>query len=166
MVAVCLSWIPPQWLVKNMSKILTRCGDWTLCRFLAAPMLTYWNSILASSEIQDADCWICWILADLCPRRENLPADMGITQQCHCQAKQSLDQLQIPPTRSQGMTNFLSLKISQYNAALTLQWIKLGIKSSNWSNPFNFLYVFQVGTLDVLVGLSDDLGKLDTFCER
>ena len=23
----------------------------------------------------------------------------------------------------------------------------------------------QVGTLDVLVGLSDDLGKLDTFCE-
>ena len=25
--------------------------------------------------------------------------------------------------------------------------------------------IFQVGTLDVLVGLSDDLGKLDAFCE-
>ena len=26
--------------------------------------------------------------------------------------------------------------------------------------------LFQVGTLDVLVGLSDELGKLDAFCER
>lgn len=26
--------------------------------------------------------------------------------------------------------------------------------------------LFQVGTLDVLVGLSDDLGKLDAFIER
>lgn len=25
---------------------------------------------------------------------------------------------------------------------------------------------WQVGTLDVLVGLSDDLGKVDTFVER
>ena len=27
------------------------------------------------------------------------------------------------------------------------------------------LFSFQVGTLDTLVGLSDDLGKLDTFVE-
>lgn len=26
--------------------------------------------------------------------------------------------------------------------------------------------VLQVGTLDVLVGLSDDMGKLDVYCER
>ena len=27
-------------------------------------------------------------------------------------------------------------------------------------------FVQQVGTLDILVGLSDELGKLDVYCER
>ena len=27
-------------------------------------------------------------------------------------------------------------------------------------------YSLQVGTLDILVGLSDELGKLDMYCER
>lgn len=30
---------------------------------------------------------------------------------------------------------------------------------------FTFSLLFQVGTLDQLVGLSDDLGKLDTYVE-
>ena len=29
-----------------------------------------------------------------------------------------------------------------------------------------FDFNLQVGTLDVLVGLSDELGKVDTYCER
>lgn len=39
-------------------------------------------------------------------------------------------------------------------------------ETSNYSTNFRFnVPELKVGTLDVLVGLSDDLGKLDSFCE-
>lgn len=31
---------------------------------------------------------------------------------------------------------------------------------------YSFFFLAQVGTLDVLVGLSDELAKLDSFVER
>ena len=40
-------------------------------------------------------------------------------------------------------------------------------KQQNLSQNFKFsIPELKVGTLDVLVGLSDDLGKLDSFCEQ
>lgn len=39
------------------------------------------------------------------------------------------------------------------------------LKATFWADVLSFVPLFQVGTLDVLVGLSDELAKLDGFVE-
>lgn len=68
---------------------------------------------------------------------------MGDNEQCDQQTKQSVWKLQVSHSGFEGLNRL---------------WVAL--KMENW-----LFLSFQVGTLDQLVGLSDDLGKLDAYVE-
>lgn len=71
-----------------------------------------------------------------------MPADVGDNEQLDQQTELAVRQLQIPHSRFKGSNDDFPQITSKVRARL------------------------QVGTLDQLVGLSDDLGKLDGFVEQ
>lgn len=98
-----------------------------------------------------------WLI-DLCTGGEDVPADLGQADGGHHTHQQPLREQQVQHPWPQGQSCVSPTKVNPPLSSL--------VSSGGFSLYFRVFCLSQVGTLDVLVGLSDELAKLDTFVER